>query len=392
MDWRARMNATLWRRLGKPLFIRDAFQFQILLCGTQGLWRELFRSASNNVVASYERQRNRRKGPEPRGTPVPPEGDAVARSARLGRRWLENLQDAEGAVVGDAGFDLWDTANAVLAMQKTGAPPSTIERSLSLLFSFQDEAGGVPVERDHYGKSYCIETTSMSLLAAHRSRGTMTEPISRGIDFLLGKQQAIGAWETPYLGIPASEVQVRVNYYPSNTGFALAPLLLIARERPSPGALARALRFLRMTQKEDGSWGTAISYCSVEGYATRNILPALRLLAGFPGPLNAEAGSMLSAAESFARRSQNPDGSWPSRGPTTKELATALMGRSLPMDRRDGTILGSVNWLLGRQKEDGSWDGGSVGGDSFDVLATSEAVSLLAEYASDTDVFYRTAA
>ena len=62
------MNGILWRRLGKPLFVRDAFQFQILLCGTQGLWTELVRSASNNVVSSYERFNSGRRGAAPPNT------------------------------------------------------------------------------------------------------------------------------------------------------------------------------------------------------------------------------------------------------------------------------------------------------------------------------------
>ena len=381
MDWKARMNAALWHRVGKPLFVRDAFQFQILLCGTQGLWGELFRSAANNVVSSYERARNRRRRPGRETSYGPLDVDVVARGARLGRRWLEGLQDRRGVIVGDARFDLWDTANAVLALQECGSDQGVVDRSISLLLSYQDEEGGIPVEIKHFGRSYCIETTSMSLIAAHRARGAVTEQVSRGIGFLVKKQRPQGAWESPYLGIPPEEVQVRVNYYPSNTGFALGPLLLMAEDRLSPPGLARAIGFLRSTQGRDGSWGTAISYCSVEGYALKNILPPLRLLGGRPHPLAGEAGAIVAAGEAFARRTQNPDGSWPSRGPTSKELATALMARSLPAERGDGATAGAVRWLLGRQQSDGRWRGGSVGGDSFDVLATAETASLLAEYA-----------
>ena len=384
MSWRTRMNDTLWRRLGKPLFVRDAFQFQIFLCGTQGLWPELFRSASNNVVASYERYSNRRRGR--REAAAPPDGHAVSESVRRGSRWLEGLQDERGIIEWGARWNLWDTANAVLGLQKAGGSPSVIEKSLSLLFSYQSGEGGVPNQVGHYGRSYCIETTSMSMLAEYFQKGRVTDEVSRGVGFILGRQHPVGGWETPYLGISPEEVQVRVNYYPSNTGFALAPVLLFAGRRLSDEALAKALAFLAATQRRDGIWGTALSYCSVEGYATRNTLPALRLVAKRTGPLAGIAGRMVASAEGFARRSQNPDGSWPSRGPSSKELATALMGRSLPMDRGDPTILRAVGWLLGRQRGDGRWSGGSLGGESLDVLATAEAVSLLAEYENGWDV------
>ena len=384
MSWRARMNGTLWRRLGKPLFVRDAFQFQILLYGSQGLWAVLFRSASNNIVAYYERSRNRRRDAGPASEP--PGDGAVSESVRRGREWLESLQDERGIIEYGARWNLWDTANAVLGLQKARGDPSVIEKSLSLLFSYQDEKGAIPSQVGHYGRSYCVETTSMSVLAECFERARVVDRASRGVGFLLGRQHPIGGWETPYLGIGPEDVQVRVNYYPSNTGFALAPILLFAEGRIGQEALRRAVAFLGATQRPDGSWGTALSYCSVEGYATKNTLPALRLLAARGGPLSARTKGMVSSAEAFARRSQNPDGSWPSRGASSKELATALMGRSLPMDRGDPTIARALGWLLGRQRGDGRWFGGSIGGESLDVLATAEAVSLLAEYENGWDV------
>ena len=241
------MNGILWRRLGKPLFVRDAFQFQILLCGTQGLWTELVRSASNNVVSSYERFNSRRRGAAP---PDSPAGIyAVRESIRRGREWLEGLQDDKGVIESNARWNFWDTANAVLGLQKGGGSRSAIERCLSLLFSYQDSRGAVPNQTGHYGKSYCIETTSMAALAEYYKRGRVTDPVSKGVDFILSKQHPVGGWETPYLGVGPEEVQVRVNYYPSNTGFALAPVLLFARDRLGAVSLSSALRFLRATQR-----------------------------------------------------------------------------------------------------------------------------------------------
>ncbi len=125
-----------------------------------------------------------------------------------------------------------------------------------------------------------------------------------------------------------------------------ALLLLLQTQPPQPGLVASALEYLARHQAENGSWGRRPAGCTCEAE---------------PGPAageDVEATALAVLAflgAGFTSRAKEKHGDIP--------IGT--------------TVERGLLWLIGRQKPDGSFGGGSAAADALGALAFSEALSLM---------------
>jgi squalene cyclase len=302
--------------------------------------------------------------------------ESRVRSALLrGNRRLEQSQDDDGCI-GFRRWDVWETSHAVLALLSAGYDRSTVQKSIGLILEHQLDEGGFtftgisPMSMPPF---YCVETTSVALIAVYRHAGRIVREVKKAIDFLIKKQEASGGWALPFIPEPS-------NLYPSITGYAL---LGLATTDSLPGdTLDKALAFLEETQKSDGSWGRNRHYYSTEGYAIHSISTALSLIRErnlAPGT-EAKIDRILGACSAYVHQQQNLDGSWSSKGPSSKILTTALFLESqLATGYGDRPGL-ALNWLLEKQEADGYWKGGTLDCDNVDTFATAHVLIALRKY------------
>lgn len=312
----------------------------------------------------------------------------VDHALEKGVNWLESKQNDDGSI-GLKRWEIWETANAVLAMTAVGVRNSSVKDAINFIIGGQMDDGGFfyeyppPSRDDLLGKYvYCIETTSVVLMAVYKYEGKITPQIKKGIDFLIAKQRECGGWESPFFGLEAHEINTNLNYFPSVTGYALQPILYMKMYNKQ--VLKKALQFLEPTQHSDGSWGKAQAYYSTEGYAIKNISNALLLMK----PLNwsdkdrLKIDKMLSSCISYTKNRQNIDGSWSIKGSSTKSLSTSLFLQNLLNVGEKGSIGLGINWLLKHQEKDGFWSGGTLDNTNINTFVTSESLLALSKYST----------
>jgi squalene-hopene/tetraprenyl-beta-curcumene cyclase len=116
--------------------------------------------------------------------------------------------------------------------------------------------------------------------------------------------------------------------------------------------------WLRSKQTSEGHWGMAWEYYQCPAYA---LWPVMRALGNSIGDEKARKRAL-----EYMRSSQLENGSWQhltagrSKLPSA-ELQTALMLSAMqatPVARDDDALQRGVDFLLDRQRPDGSWDGG----------------------------------
>jgi squalene cyclase len=314
--------------------------------------------------------------------------DVVDNALERGVKWLESKQNDNGSI-GLKRWEIWDTVNAVLAMISAGTHSKSIENAVNFILDGQMDDGGFfyeflpPSRKDLAGKYvYCIEATSVALIALYGYERRITAEIKNGIDFLLEKQRECGGWELPFLFHEPHEIDLESNYYPSVTGYALQPLL--HTNIFSTPVLKRALKFLKKTQHSNGSWGSSIHYYSTEGYAIKNISNALVLMKAkvlnWSYKDRSKIDRMLGSCIKYTKRMQNADGSWSIEGSSTESLSTSLFLQSL-LNTNEKSFIGlGMNWLLKKQQRDGFWKGGELAGTNIDTFVTSEALLALCKY------------
>lgn len=326
--------------------------------------------------------------------------DRVENAIQRGVKWLESIQRNDGCIGGRL-WEIWDTANATLALASTGNDSDSIERAVNFLLQTQLSDGGFFYEQFPPSRAdirnrrdlYCIETTPVALMAIYKYEGKITAEIKSGIHFLLEKQRECGGWELPYLG-DLEIVNIKLNYFPSITGYALRAILCIDKNYPVP-QLKRALNFVKETQHKDGSWGKSRCFYHNEGYAIRNMVCALSSVKTLKlsDDMKANVTKMLGSAISYTKRTQNSDGSWSAISIPSKSITTSLFLQSLLIasNNEKHSINLAVDWLLTNQEDEGLWKGGYYGHLTHpnlgyidevnnDVFATSEVIVALGEY------------
>lgn len=308
--------------------------------------------------------------------------EEVDAAIERGRRWLEDMQRNDGSI-GDRHWEIWETANATLALMATNKDSKSIEPAINFILGGQLDNGGFFVyylpSSEKEKDLYCIETTSVVLTALYRHEEKLTPEIKKGIDFILEKQHECGGWGLPYIG-DSQKIDVHLSYYPSVTGYALQAILLSTGSHVT-SAIEKAIEFLGNSQRKNGSWGRSPPYYNTGSYAIKNISNALVTIKTLElmGDKKLKIEKMLSSCISYAKNKQNAEGSWSSGGPSSKLISTSLFLQSL-LNVNEGFIGSGVNWLIEHQQKEGFWHGGILDGYNVDVFATSEALIALSKF------------
>lgn len=324
----------------------------------------------------------------------------VENAIQSGIQWLEHIQRKDGCIGGKL-WEVWDTANAVLALTSTNVKSKATESAVNFLLRSQLDNGGFFYENFPASRLdikdrrdlYCIETTPVALIGIYKYEKNITPEVKKGLDFLFEKQKDCGGWELPFLG-EQKIVNTDKNYFPSVTGYALRAILLIDGNH-SKSMLEKALDFIDNTQHKDGSWGRAFTYYNTEGYPIRNMISALTSMQTlkWDDKIDLQIQRIIKSAILYTKRMQNFDGSWSARSISSKEISTSLYLQALlNADDNDKTFINlATDWLLKHQEEKGFWKGGYYGHlvhpylgylheVNNNVFATSEAIVALSEF------------
>ncbi len=284
---------------------------------------------------------------------------------------------------------VWDTMLTLMAMQDCSRPfTKNMDAALEWLLGRQVtsfvgdwgqkvkgvEPGGWPFERAnmHYPD---IDDTAVALTVLARldepwrSSEQVERAIERGTQWILGLQSRNGGWaafdkdndkliiaKIPFcdfgeaLDPPSADV----------TGHVLEAFGHLGFSRSHP-AIDRAYRFLREEQESDGSWfgRWGVNYI----YGTAAVLPGL---AAIGEDMNSD---YVQRAADWIESRQNEDGGWGETcasymddslrgiGPSTASQ-TAWAVLALTAAERNGTraIERGLAYLVGTQREDGSWN------------------------------------
>jgi squalene-hopene/tetraprenyl-beta-curcumene cyclase len=134
-------------------------------------------------------------------------GAAEGESARRGLRWLLDAQEDDGSWYGRWGVNyVYGTAAAVPALVACGLPAShpAIRRAVGWLERHQNADGGWGEDCRSYedpawrgrGTSTASQT-AWALIALHAA-GEHTEAVARGVRFLVSTQREDGTWDEPF--------------------------------------------------------------------------------------------------------------------------------------------------------------------------------------------------
>jgi squalene-hopene/tetraprenyl-beta-curcumene cyclase len=280
----------------------------------------------------------------------------------------------------------WDTALAAKALLEAGMDPThpALARAGEWLVANQIfrtgdwavrtprlEAGGWAFEfaNDWYPD---VDDTAVILMVL-QALPLATTPAGRraiayGLNWTLGMQSRSGGWgafdtdnTAEFLNrIPFADMEAMIDPPTEDLTGRLLSLMGAAGYGPDFGRAARAIDFLRRTQRPDGSWwgrwGVNFIYgtwCALEG------------LAGIGEDLRAP---WIRRGVDWLRSRQNPDGGWgetvgsyddeslAGRGESTpSQTAWALLGLLAADGPRSDAVERGIDHLVRTQGPDGSW-------------------------------------
>ena len=177
------------------------------------------------------------------------EGDAAANAAARGVAWLLQAQEPDGSWFGRWGVNyLYGTGAVVPALIAAGTSPRhpAVRRAVAWVESHQNDDGGWGEDlRSYRDPSYRGRGTSnasqtawalLALLAA----GERSPAIERGVDFLVGTQQADGTWDETWFTGTGFPGDFSINYHLYHLVF---PVM----------ALGRCLGAISELERQDGS-------------------------------------------------------------------------------------------------------------------------------------------
>lgn len=313
------------------------------------------------------------------------------------------LQGLEGFVIEDettlrlqpATSPVWDTAWTVLALRASGLPGAhpAVRQAAGWLLDQEIRTGGdwqiknrgvqpacwaFEFENDLYPD---LDDTAVVCRALRRveleaaQRAVRAAELPKAVQWAITMQCRDGGWaafdrdnDKRILGhIPFADFMSPLD--PTCADVTAHVVELLAELRAGGDALARAMAYLRRTQEPDGSWygRWGVNYI----YGTGLALAALQA-AGEP----ATSEHLRRGAEWLARH-QNPDGGWGEscgtyhdprlrgRGSSTpSQTAWALLGL-MAAGAADEAVERGVEYLLRRQREDGSWPEEAYTGTGF---------------------------
>jgi squalene-hopene/tetraprenyl-beta-curcumene cyclase len=282
---------------------------------------------------------------------------------------------------------VWDTSLATNALIESGLPvdhPALARAGEWMLDRQVLVPGDWRMKRPHvqpggwafqYGNDFYpdVDDTAVVLMALEKLRGLDPDRVrsakERGMGWVLGMQGHDGGWAS----FDADNDQLYLNNIPfADHGALLDPstedltgraleLLGTVGYRPNFEPAARALRFIRRTQRHDGPWfgRWGVNYI----YGTWSVL---RGLSAIGEDLQAE---YVQRAVRWLTQRQNPDGGWGESCESYDKPELAGVGASTPsqtawallallaVGHTSGpTVERGVEYLLRAQNADGTWD------------------------------------
>jgi squalene-hopene/tetraprenyl-beta-curcumene cyclase len=282
---------------------------------------------------------------------------------------------------------VWDTGLAINALVESGLAPDhpalrragewLLERQVLAPGDWQVkrpyvQPGGWPFQyhNDYYPD---LDDTAVALMALsqvdHPDEARRRLAIQRGVGWLRGMQGRDGGWAS----FDVDQTRLRLNNIPfADHGALLDPSTEDLTARcleclgrlgfpPDDPTIRRGLAFLRRTQTPEGGWygRWGVNYL----YGTWSVLRALEAI-DVP-----RKDPMVRRAVAWIERRQNPDGGW---GETCDSYANPKMagtGQSMPSQTAwallglfaagvDGgpIVQRGLEYLLGTQRPDGTWD------------------------------------
>ncbi|MEO1014268.1 MAG: squalene--hopene cyclase [Pseudomonadota bacterium] len=325
-------------------------------------------------------------------------------------RW--RLDDGEATWIQASTSPVWDTVLTLLAFEDAGLSEErkdAVDAAVDWVLDNQvltpgdwkvkspkTEPGGWAFE---YANTFYPDTddTAVALIALTPFRGEKTErgdriekAIEKGVQWLFGMQSRNGGWgafdkdndkailtKIPFcdfgeaLDPPSVDVTAHILEALGKLGYS-----------PKHPVVARALDYLKAEQEADGAWfgRWGVNYV----YGTGAVLPALEAIG--------EDMSLpyVKRATDWLVLKQNDDGGWgetcasymdPSQigaGPSTpSQTAWALMGlvaAGRPEDEK--AIVDGLQFLIERQREDGTWDEPQFTGTGFPGYGVGQTIKL----------------
>jgi len=306
------------------------------------------------------------------------------------------IESRDSLVLQSCVSPVWDTALALKALLDSGLPgdhPAAVRATDWLLAREvrkrgdwrvkcpELEPGGWAFEflNDHYPD---VDDSGFVMLAIRDVQvadlAGRDEAIDRGLAWCLGMQSRNGGWaafdrdNTKHLlnKIPFADLEALIDPPTADlTGRMLELMGNFGYDKDHPRA-ARALAFIRREQDPRGPWWGrwGVNYL----YGTWSVLCGLAAIGEDMGQ------SWIGRAVSWLKEVQNPDGGWGESCASYHDPALAGVGRSTPSQTAwallslmaagesaaPETVRG-VQFLLERQKSDGTWDEDEFTGTGF---------------------------
>jgi squalene-hopene/tetraprenyl-beta-curcumene cyclase len=291
---------------------------------------------------------------------------------------------------------VWDTAIATIALADAKLPayhPALFRAVRWLLGKEVRVAGDWAVRRPgvepagwhfQFNNEFYpdIDDTAMVLLALQRTAlsdsAEVREATRRGLDWLLAMQNRDGGWAAFDVDID-NEVLTKVPFADHNAMLdpscaditaRILELLGTLGERPDHPSAVRALDYLWRTQEPEGCWygRWGVNYI----YGTWQVLQGLAAI-GFPTD-----DPRLQKAADWLESVQQPCGGWGEScrsyddpatmgqgEPTASQTAWAVLGLLAAGRAGRPCVTRGIQYLLGTQRPNGSWDEGPFTGTGF---------------------------
>jgi len=286
----------------------------------------------------------------------------IGQSAQDALIYLKRHQHENGAIslTRQSAFDVWETIQAARALAlwqaDMGLPLQPIVKAALHFLKKAETPQGLVLHSSLHKNSYCVETTSDYIrLLALLVKQNLASPMDviQKTSYLIKGQLPSGAWKIENPTVPD-----KLQIFPSVTGFALCA---IAAAETEPLNLKAAIHYLKSTQTDVGHWGFAPPYYGTPFYVTSPVLTAFK---SYPNAARLE--ETIQKGRAFLLSCQQKDGGfldnisqnepWPSPELQTILALTSLLQCNVTDDL--SAISKGLNWLLDRQRPDGSWNGG----------------------------------
>jgi squalene-hopene/tetraprenyl-beta-curcumene cyclase len=280
---------------------------------------------------------------------------------------------------------VWDTGLALLALHDAGLPDDhpALRAAGQWLLDEEIRAGGdwqvrcdappggwaFEFENDGYPDTDDTAVVLMALASCAVNEERKELATRRGLRWLAGMQSSNGGWgafdrnnnKTWTRQIPFADFGEMIDPPSVDVTAHIVELLGRRGYAADHPAVAKALRYLRREQEEDGSWYGRWGVNLI--YGTGAVLPALR-----------EVGEDLSApyvqkAVAWLLERQNGDGGWGERvesyhdsrlrgrGPSTpSQTGWALLALLAAGHAASEAVENGVAYLIEAQRSDGGWD------------------------------------